>query len=172
MDEEFPVLMPSSSVIWSIVHHVFVAAVVLLANPCFNWDELIAKTRKEEVLAACRLSARAHETSNFAWIAIDFMMAVLWRRWKRKKQKAMRQEGQPLCATHADRGEAVIFPQRNVTRSESGHIYPAPAQLDSSQTHLDDIHLKDSWMTMLQEIYLCRLRRIQLVGTAGRPRYY
>lgn len=78
-------------------------------------------------------------------------MAVLWRHWKRRKQKAMRQEGQPSYATHADRGEAVTFPQQNVTRSESGHIYLASAQLDSSQTHLDDIHLKDSWMTMLQE---------------------
>lgn len=58
--------MPSSSVIWSIVHHVFVAAVVLLADFCFNWDELIAEKRRKEVLAACRSLAREHETSNFA----------------------------------------------------------------------------------------------------------
>ncbi|KAM0723561.1 hypothetical protein Q7P37_000548 [Cladosporium fusiforme] len=85
MDEEQPVLTPSSSLIWSVMHHVFMAAVILLVDLCFNWEDVLAEKRKEEVLAACRLLTRARQSSDVAHRAVDAMMEILQKHWKQNK---------------------------------------------------------------------------------------
>ena len=81
MDEDSPVMTPSSSLIWAVMHHVFVAAVILLIDVCYNWEDVLAVKRKEEVIAACRMLTHAHRSSAVARRAVDAMMDVLRKHW-------------------------------------------------------------------------------------------
>ncbi|KAL4883171.1 hypothetical protein BJY04DRAFT_216470 [Aspergillus karnatakaensis] len=77
MDEEEPRLTPSSSVVWSIMHHVFMAAVMLLLDVCYIADDLLAEKRKEEVLEACRMLRKAQQSSALVREGINAMMGVM-----------------------------------------------------------------------------------------------
>jgi hypothetical protein len=81
MDEDEPIMTPSSSLIWAVMHHVFVAAVILLIDVCYNWEDVLAMKRKEEVIAACRMLTHAHRSSAVARRAVDAMMGVLRKHW-------------------------------------------------------------------------------------------
>lgn len=83
MDEEEPRFSPSSSVIWSIMHHVFMAAVMLLLDVCYNGDDILADKRKEEVLDACRMLSKAQQSSALVKEGIDAMMGVLQGNYNR-----------------------------------------------------------------------------------------
>ncbi|KKK14092.1 hypothetical protein P175DRAFT_0470906 [Aspergillus ochraceoroseus IBT 24754] len=85
MDEEEPRFAPSSSVIWSIMHHVFMAAVILLLDVCYNWDDLLADKRREEVLEACRMLSRAQQSSSLVKEGINSMMSILQRHYQHGK---------------------------------------------------------------------------------------
>ncbi|KAJ5774889.1 hypothetical protein N7457_009785 [Penicillium paradoxum] len=85
MDEEEPIFTPHSSVIWSVMHHVFMAAVILLIDVCFNWDDILAEKRKEEVLDACRMLSRAQQSSPIAREGINAMMGILRKHWTQEK---------------------------------------------------------------------------------------
>ena len=85
MDEDEPVMEPSSSMIWAVVHHVFMAAVILLVDVCFNWEDVLAEKRKEEVIAACRILTRAQRTSPVARRAVDAMMEILRKYWVQER---------------------------------------------------------------------------------------
>src|SRR5581483_7579206 len=53
MDEEEPIFSPPSSTVWSVMHHSFLSAVVLMMDVCFNWDDILADQKRNEVLEAC-----------------------------------------------------------------------------------------------------------------------
>ncbi|KAJ5101406.1 hypothetical protein NUU61_003628, partial [Penicillium alfredii] len=86
MDEQEPRFVPCSSVVWAIMHHVFMAAVILLIDVCFNWDDILAEKRKEEVLDACRTLSRAQQSSAIAREGINAMMGILRRHWKQQRR--------------------------------------------------------------------------------------
>lgn len=85
MDEEEPKFTPPSSVVWSVMHHMFMAAVILLLDVCFNWDDILAEKRKEEVLDACRILSKAQQASCFVKEGIHAMMNILQKHWKNGK---------------------------------------------------------------------------------------
>lgn len=85
MDEDEPIFTPHSSVIWAVMHHVFMAAVILLIDVCFNWDDILAEKRKQEVLDACRMLSRAQQFSPIAREGINAMMGILRKHWKHEK---------------------------------------------------------------------------------------
>ncbi|KAL4779913.1 hypothetical protein BJX76DRAFT_364852, partial [Aspergillus varians] len=84
MDEEEPRFTPSSSAVWAIIHHVFMAAVMLLLDVCYNADDILADKRKEEVLNACRMLSKAQQSSALVKEGIDGMMCVLQGRYKNR----------------------------------------------------------------------------------------
>lgn len=81
MDKEFPDT-PSVTTAWSVMHHVFMAAVILLTDICFNWDDILADRRKEEILEACRMLDRARKSSRLLREGINAMMDILQSRWR------------------------------------------------------------------------------------------
>ncbi|KAE8356055.1 C6 zinc finger domain protein [Aspergillus coremiiformis] len=85
MDEDEPKFTPPGSVVWSVMHHVFMAAVILLLDVCFNWDDILAEKRKEEVLNACRMLSSAQLSSSLVKEGINAMMDVLQKHWKHGK---------------------------------------------------------------------------------------
>lgn len=88
MDEEEPSFKPNSSVVWSIVHHVFMAAVILLMDVCFNWDDIMGDRRREEVLDACRMLSKAQQSSSVVREGISAMMEILRKHWYHDKEKS------------------------------------------------------------------------------------
>lgn len=88
MDEEEPSFKPNSSVVWSIVHHVFMAAVILLMDVCFNWDDIMGDRRREEVLDACRMLSKAQQSSSVVREGISAMMDILRKHWYHDKDKS------------------------------------------------------------------------------------
>jgi hypothetical protein len=82
MDDD-DMFLPNSSTVWSIIHHVFLAAVVLLMDICFNWDDILAEKRREEVLQACRMLDQAQLRSKIVREGINAMMEILQRHWQR-----------------------------------------------------------------------------------------
>ncbi|KAL2816052.1 hypothetical protein BDW59DRAFT_175917 [Aspergillus cavernicola] len=141
MDEEEPRFTPSSSAVWAIMHHVFMAAVMLLLDVCYNWDDVLGEKRKEEVLDACRMLSIAQQSSSLLKEGIDAMMSVLQRRYKTGK-----------------RGGTTAVP--DVPASSSGHqmaipaMVPAPEKLvqigeighlDETQHGVENRELEDIW---------------------------
>ncbi|KAL1856151.1 hypothetical protein Plec18167_000226 [Paecilomyces lecythidis] len=88
MDEEEPIFTPNSSVVWSVMHHVFMAAVILLMDVCFNWDDILANKRREEVLDACRMLSKAQQASTLVREGINAMMSILQKYWRPAKHNA------------------------------------------------------------------------------------
>lgn len=81
MDEEFP-NAPSISLAWSVIHHSFMAAIILLMDVCFNWDDILADRRKQEVMEACRMLDKARRSSALVNEGISAMMEILQSRWR------------------------------------------------------------------------------------------
>jgi hypothetical protein len=52
--------------IWTLNHHLFISAVILVMDYCFNKDEPRAKERKEEILECFRLLSEAKNTNTIA----------------------------------------------------------------------------------------------------------
>ncbi|OQD80288.1 hypothetical protein PENANT_c037G04170 [Penicillium antarcticum] len=156
MDEQEPVFTPHSSMIWSVMHHVFMAAVILLIDVCFNWDDILAEKRKEEVLDACRMLSRAQQSSPIAREGISAMMDIL--------RKHCKQEKRPISSgSHADPPASSIsnvtanFSQADlVTATSLGpkRVCFAPQVSDCqpillSESVSDPLPLEDMWTEML-----------------------
>ncbi|KAE8308090.1 hypothetical protein BDV41DRAFT_568503 [Aspergillus transmontanensis] len=141
MDEDEPKFTPPSSVVWSVMHHVFMAAVILLLDVCFNWDDILAEKRKEEVLDACRMLSNAQLSSSLVKEGINAMMGVLQKHWKHGK-----------LAASPDRNSSL-----NPLPSTSGASYtPAttieldpPGDLASNVGDTSERQLEDIWSEML-----------------------
>lgn len=140
MDDDTPTFMPPSSVVWSVMHHVFMAAVILLMDVCFNWDDILADKRKEEVLDACHMLSKAQQSSSVVREGIDAMMGVLQKHWKSGKQSVI--ASSPVINPIALENHASIPASNNMIPD----VKESPADLpdDSGEKHLEDI-----WTEML-----------------------
>ncbi|OKP08304.1 hypothetical protein PENSUB_5671 [Penicillium subrubescens] len=166
MDEEEPLFTPNSSFFWAVMHHVFMAAVILLIDVCFNWDDILACKRKEEVLDACRLLSRAQQSSAVARKCINAMMDILRRHWKQEKRPVSSGEmqaqltsspGLPFSVLH---DQCAIPAAKNVQDSKGFH-FAGPEQVHNLAIHDQPIEfvsselgfapLEDLWGQMLDE---------------------
>ncbi|KAI9929562.1 hypothetical protein MW887_001035 [Aspergillus wentii] len=145
MDEDEPRFAPPSAVVWSVMHHVFMAAVILLMDVCFNWDDILADKRKEEVLDACRMLSNAQQSSSIVREGIDAMMGVLQKHWK---------NGKPLSTQDSSTVNPVLVQSDPVAQ-----VYtPVSAvEKDSSMEQAHNVisdetgerHLEDIWTELL-----------------------
>lgn len=143
MDEDEPIMEPSSSMIWAVVHHVFMAAVILLVDVCFNWEDVLAEKKKEEVIAACRMLTRAQRTSPVAKRAVDAMMEILRKYWIHERglkcpQAAASQVAAPLRPN--DVGAGLHTP------ADTDYAVTDPSLLQSASA---EAPLEDMWTEML-----------------------
>lgn len=144
MDNDEPQFTPPSSVVWSVMHHVFMAAVILLMDVCFNWDDILAEKRKEEVLDACRMLSKAQQSSCTVREGINALMGCLQKHWNTGKQSV------PIDPP------VINLPVDNPTRSVPAMGAPA---VDIKQPSMDirntigdeseEKHLEEIWMEML-----------------------
>ncbi|KAL1965468.1 hypothetical protein VTN77DRAFT_5724 [Rasamsonia byssochlamydoides] len=88
MDKDEVRFTPNSSVVWSVMHHVFMAAVILLMDICFNWDDILADKQREEVLEACRMLDKAQQSSSLVREGINAMKEVLQKYWRSGRSTA------------------------------------------------------------------------------------
>lgn len=144
MDEDSPIMPPSSSLIWAVMHHVFVAAVILLIDVCYNWEDILAVKRKEEVITACRMLIHAHRSSAVARRAVDAMMDVLRKNWIHVRGLKCPQAAQSAAkpAEVSQRGFEVDTP-------DSMLHTPQNDRHESSQAPQPDVPLEDLWKEML-----------------------
>lgn len=152
MDEEQPVVAPNGSFFWAIMHHVFMAAVTLLINVCFNWDDILAEKQKQEVLDACRMLSRAQQVSCIAREGINAMMGTLRKHWKQQKRH--------MSGTQP---ESLAIAQRPLEEDMEGGImvrfapsgefpsYLSETSLDPRTTDLNLVPLEDIWSEMLDD---------------------
>jgi hypothetical protein len=150
MDEDEPVMEPSSSMIWAVMHHVFMAAVILLVDVCFNWEDVLAEKRKEEVIDACRMLTRAQRTSPVARHAVDAMMRILRKHWVHERGLKCPQAEQ-ACPTTSARPAVPALQQPDgfagVPSPDSMHYAPPSQTLQ--QPPSVEIPLEDAWAEML-----------------------
>lgn len=155
MDKEQPVLLPNSSFFWAVMHHVFMAAVILLIDVCFNWDDILAEKRKEEVLDACRMLSRAQKSSSIAREGIEAMMGILRKYWKQEKRPPS--QGLHARPSHSGLDFPTIEHQRTaavaVKNAPSTPVVPdfpttSPVVEQSSATP-SMMPLEDLWTEML-----------------------
>ncbi|PKX89433.1 transcription factor domain-containing protein [Aspergillus novofumigatus IBT 16806] len=154
MDEDEPKFMPPTSTVWSVMHHVFMAAVILLMDVCFNWDDLLADKRKQEVLDACRMLSQAQRTSSLVSQGIQAMMDVLQKHWKSAKHSSA--DGQPsnLPSSPALGATAVAEPAQLVSYRDSANATdtkgsPADPSFLNDQNESHERPLEDIWTEML-----------------------
>jgi hypothetical protein len=149
MDEDSPIMTPSSSLIWAVMHHVFVAAVILLIDVCYNWEDVLAVKRKEEVIAACRMLTHAHRSSAVARRAVDAMMDVLRKHWIHVRGLKCPQAQAQVQAQPARPAEAL---QQGFGINTPDSMWFAPQQnqrQEGSQVQQADMPLEDLWKEML-----------------------
>jgi hypothetical protein len=151
MDEDSPIMEPSSSLIWAVMHHVFVAAVILLIDVCYNWEDVLAVKRKEEVIAACRMLTHAHRSSAVARRAVDAMMDVLRKHWIHVRGLKCPQ-AQARAQMQAQLAKPTEALQQGFVIDTPDSIWYAPQQSqrqEGSQPQQVDMPLEDLWKEML-----------------------
>ncbi|KAJ5548453.1 transcriptional regulator family: Fungal Specific TF [Penicillium frequentans] len=152
MDEEHPVIAPNSSYFWAIMHHVFMAAVTLLINVCFNWDDILAEKQKQEVLDACRMLSRAQQVSCIAREGINAMMGTLRKHWKQQRRPISGANAEQLAMAQKppeeNTEEGSMVPFAPFARTTS---HPHDNTLDPGTTDLNLVPLEDIWSEMLDD---------------------
>jgi hypothetical protein len=155
MDEDEPRFTPPSSVVWSVMNHVFMAAVILLLDVCFNWDDILAEKRKEEVLDACRMLSNAQLSSSLVKEGINAMMSVLQKHWKHGKPATspsqLNHNSYPnQNTTHIDKAMPPIFSTSEANYTPATTIeLDAPTRLSDNIDGTNDRQLEDIWSEML-----------------------
>ena len=152
MDEDEPKFTPPSSVVWSVMHHVFMAAVILLLDVCFNWDDILAEKRKEEVLDACRMLRNAQLSSSLVKEGINAMMGVLQKHWKHGKLAASPNRNSFANVNPAGQDA----PRQHLPSTSAASYTPAttieldpPGDLPNSFDDTGERQLEDIWSEML-----------------------
>ena len=145
MDEEEPNFAPNSSLFWAVMHHVFMAAVILLIDVCFNWDDILAEKRKEEVLAACRMLSRAQQSSSVAREGINAMMGILRKHWKQERRPDDEQSEALATGLHDLSFEQ--DPQTKQALSKDAEL--EDPRIYSSSSGFGQIPLEDLWSEIL-----------------------
>ena len=151
MDEEEPRFMPNSSLLWVVTHHVFIAAVILLIDGCFNWDDILAEKRKEEVLEACKMLSHAQQSSTIVCDGITAMMEIMHKHWKYDKSAS---DGEPADASLRNGNASVGGPDISMTGME---VFKAQHSLNNNHgpgptnEGVAAVHLEDIWSGLLGE---------------------
>lgn len=150
MDEDEPIMEPSSSLVWAVVHHVFMAAVILLVDVCFNWEDVLAEKRKEEVIAACRMLTRAQRTSPVARRAVDAMMEILRKHWTQERGLKCSNAEQANLATTKRAPDPIAHPAQGPVSvpAPDSLCFAAPSQ-PGYQSSFTDTPLEDMWAEIL-----------------------
>jgi hypothetical protein len=148
MDEDEPIMTPSSSLIWAVMHHVFVAAVILLIDVCYNWEDVLAMKRKEEVIAACRMLTHAHRSSAVARRAVDAMMDVLRKHWIHVRGLKCPQ-AQAQAQTQTARSAEALQQGVELDTPDSMWRVSQDQMQEGSQLQQLDMPLEDLWKEML-----------------------
>ncbi|KAH8689888.1 hypothetical protein BGW36DRAFT_307264 [Talaromyces proteolyticus] len=138
--------MPGSSLIWSVMHHVFMAAAILLMDLCFNWDDILADKRREEILDACRMLDRAQQRSSLVQEGINALMEVMQRYWRPSNEQQ-----HPETESRSDSVSGVGVGARDedvaVHSLESDtSVYPTNS---SDFTSIDNRGLENMWSEFL-----------------------
>lgn len=161
MDEDEVRFAPSSSAVWSVMHHVFMAAVILLMDVCFNWDDILADKRREEVLEACRMLDKAQQSSSLVREGINVMMGVLQKYWRGKSTTASNTHRPETLHTTCDRnaGAAPVENPASSTVISTGGMQAPAAEERSAITSIpanepfpvdcSDRGLEDLWSEFL-----------------------
>ncbi|GIK05300.1 hypothetical protein Aspvir_009405 [Aspergillus viridinutans] len=149
MDEDEPRFMPPASAVWSVMHHVFMAAVILLMDVCFNWDDLLADKRKQEVLDACRMLSKAQRASSLVSQGIQAMMGVLQKHWKTGKHSTDGQPSSPALGATAAAEPAQIVPYQESANPIDKKDSPADPSFLNDQNESQERPLEDIWTEML-----------------------
>ncbi|KAJ5261289.1 hypothetical protein N7478_011884 [Penicillium angulare] len=158
MDEEEPILQINSS-FWAVMHHVFMSAVTLLINICFNWDDILAEKQKEEVLGACRMLSRAQQVSSIAREGINAMMGTLRKHWIQQKRPMSHLSGsQPEPTFHVDLQQLTPASSNVELNSNAQFMQPAEYHVSSGQDALNlqntdsgEVPLEDMFSEMLDD---------------------
>lgn len=124
--------MPGSSLVWFVMHHVFMSAVFLMMDMCFNWDDILADKRREEVMDACRMLDKAQRDSGIVREGINAMMDVLQRYWRPSNTELQ---------VRAEGTETVFQPEAQA----SGSSPAAPLHITES----DNYCLENTWSELL-----------------------
>ena len=80
-----PAFGPGAGQIWMVIHHLFVAIVVLVMDLTFNQSDPQAKERKNEVVECCKLLEKSSEESAIARQGVEELKRVL-KNWKQKNK--------------------------------------------------------------------------------------
>ncbi|KAJ5640033.1 uncharacterized protein N7484_007895 [Penicillium longicatenatum] len=152
MDEEQPVITPNGSFFWAIMHHVFMAAVTLLINVCFNWDDILAEKQKEEVLDACRMLSRAQQASCIAREGIRAMMGTLRKHWKQQKRPMSGTQPEPLAIAQKPlERSAEVGRMARLVPFDQPSSHSDEDTLDPRTADLNMVPLEDIWSEMLDD---------------------
>lgn len=67
--------------IWFVIHHLFVATVILSMDYCFNQEDMGNERRKQEIIECCQALERSQEESEIARRGVEQLKRVLtkWR---------------------------------------------------------------------------------------------
>jgi hypothetical protein len=150
MDEDSPIMTPSSSLIWAVMHHVFVAAVILLIDVCYNWEDVLAVKRKEEVIAACRMLTHAHRSSAVARRAVDAMMDVLRKHWIHVRGlKCPRAQAQAQMQAQPAKPAEALQQSFEIDTPDSMWYASQDQRQKASQLPQAEMPLEDLWKEML-----------------------
>ncbi|KAH8433906.1 Zn(II)2Cys6 transcription factor [Aspergillus melleus] len=160
MDEEEPKFTPPSSVVWSVMHHIFMAAVILLLDVCFNWDDILGDKRKEEVLDACRILSKAQQSSCLVKEGIQAMMNILQKHWKNDKLAVpggtqLNQPSSLVVGPAEDPTQPVIVPfEPNDKSVPVAQTWDSAPNVPTNQfADGDERQLEDVWSEFLENGY-------------------
>ncbi|KAL4866257.1 hypothetical protein BDV12DRAFT_187551 [Aspergillus spectabilis] len=145
MDEEEPRLTPSSSVIWSIMHHVFMAAVMLLLDVCYNPDDILAEKRKKEVLDACRMLSKAQKSSSLVKEGINAMMGVMQGHYMSGKAGSTTVMNLGVSVLEQSQPQALASVPTPVSESSPQPLYGVEDQTLAQPLAQDHRDLEDVW---------------------------
>lgn len=74
---------PYPKQIWFVIHHLFVATVILSMDYCFNQEDLGNERRKQEIIDCCRVLERSQGESEIARRGVEQLRKVL-KKWRGK----------------------------------------------------------------------------------------
>jgi hypothetical protein len=150
MDEEDPRYTPSTAVVWAVMHHVFMAAVMMLLDACYNPDDILGEKRKEEVLDACRRLSKARQSSSLVREGIDAMMSVLRKQYR--GGRLPNETAAPAPAPQGDPIEAREALAYTVPRAAQQSAQPVnPASFTSAENPADPMarDLEGIWSDLI-----------------------
>ncbi|KAF9893861.1 hypothetical protein FE257_010031 [Aspergillus nanangensis] len=113
----------------SVVHHVFMAAVVLVMDLCFNKDEGREEQRQEEVSRACRMIDGWKDESIMATQFLEPIMNIL----RKHKNRVLQQPGISSALLHPASSDNIMLPgPRNPSRDDGMHTTVDECDLPAS----------------------------------------